>query len=234
MSDLLFKCPSCSKNLYVDVTDIGSTLSCPTCNIKVTIPEPDFGFACPQCNAELCAPSSMSSVEFNCPSCKTTFVIPAVKKTPASKPKSFKCPSCGAVILDGMNICGNCLYDKKSGKKIGDLESPPVADKKKGNAIETLMLTWRDKGGISAMGMVDERCKGTEHISKIHIKGFSSPLYTGSNRLMMKATGTLVDTEDYSTVVSVSNDAPNMPDGEITLSASVAKDSGKVILIKFE
>ena len=76
MSNVLFKCDSCSKNLSVNDTAVGRTFSCPACNNQVVVPEPEIIFNCPSCNVELSAPNSLMGKNFNCPSCENEFGVP--------------------------------------------------------------------------------------------------------------------------------------------------------------
>ncbi|MCP5519634.1 MAG: hypothetical protein H7A45_20525 [Verrucomicrobiales bacterium] len=39
--DLTFHCPHCRQELVVDAAGAGSSISCPTCEAEITIPEPD-------------------------------------------------------------------------------------------------------------------------------------------------------------------------------------------------
>lgn len=39
--DLTFHCPHCQQELVVDASGAGSTITCPTCEAEITIPQPD-------------------------------------------------------------------------------------------------------------------------------------------------------------------------------------------------
>ena len=117
MSEVIFKCPSCSKNLCAGDTLIGRSFNCPTCQNKVTLPEPDFSFNCPSCNNELSSQKSMVGETFDCPSCEQGFTIPSSGRlfTQLLKQKtiSITCPSC-SVELE----LENSYYKEMEGKTI--------------------------------------------------------------------------------------------------------------------
>ncbi len=117
MSDLLFKCLSCGKNLCVKDVSIGRSFSCPECNKEVIAPEPDFSFGCPHCNTDLSAPDSMAMQNVHCPICENIFTIPAVFRSTPSAPKVNHCPSCWSKMPADIYICGYCLRDIRTGKK---------------------------------------------------------------------------------------------------------------------
>ncbi len=117
MSEVIFKCPSCSKNLCAGDARIDDSFNCPTCQNKVTLPEPDFIFNCPSCNSEFSSQKSMVGETFDCPSCEHGFTIPSSGKLfirpLKQKTISITCPSC-SVELE----LENSYYKEMEGKTI--------------------------------------------------------------------------------------------------------------------
>src|SRR3989339_435215 len=117
MSEVIFKCPTCSKNLCAGDTAIGRVFDCPTCHYKVTLPEPDFTFNCTSCSAELSSLKNMVGETFDCPSCEQGFTIPSNGRQfiPPLKQKaiSITCPSCSVELELEINY-----YKEMEGKII--------------------------------------------------------------------------------------------------------------------
>jgi DNA-directed RNA polymerase subunit RPC12/RpoP len=90
MSDLVFKCSVCSKNLAVNVSLLGRRFICPECRTKIHAPTPALVFPCPACGCELAAPEKLAMQDFECPNCEQKIVIPEVCVV--------SCPSCNVNV----------------------------------------------------------------------------------------------------------------------------------------
>lgn len=90
MSDLLFKCSVCSKNLAVNVTLLGRRFICPECQTKIHAPKPTVVFKCPECGCDLAAPEKLVMQDFECPNCEQKIVVPDLSM--------LSCTSCGVEI----------------------------------------------------------------------------------------------------------------------------------------
>ena len=81
MTDLLFKCPHCSRHLVVDGSASGETLKCLACGQPVQVPRSVNVFKCPSCSWDLCAPSNIVGKWFHCPNCEGTLTVPTFPTT---------------------------------------------------------------------------------------------------------------------------------------------------------
>lgn len=82
MSDVLFKCPACTKNVCVPAAAIGLTMPCPDCGNILVTPEPKLFFRCGECSCELSAPGYLAGEFFQCPDCEGGFQIPSGEPAP--------------------------------------------------------------------------------------------------------------------------------------------------------
>jgi ribosomal protein S27E len=76
MSDILVKCPNCSKHLAVDDQAAGKSVPCRDCGNLLYVPSGDTAFHCPSCAWDMTAPASNAGDTFDCPKCGRVFVIP--------------------------------------------------------------------------------------------------------------------------------------------------------------
>ena len=76
MTDVLFKCWKCSKNLAVSTKRIGKTYPCPQCEQPLMIPDSTIFYSCPVCNWSLCSPSKHAGETLTCPNCDTSLIAP--------------------------------------------------------------------------------------------------------------------------------------------------------------
>jgi hypothetical protein len=76
VSDILFVCPECSKNLAVEATGAGCRVPCTDCGAWLTVPTTLYVFACPGCGHELHAPPGMPVESFQCPACRAQIALP--------------------------------------------------------------------------------------------------------------------------------------------------------------
>ncbi len=76
MSDILFRCPTCTKSLAVDEGGVGLLLQCTDCGTYITPPESEVAFACPFCRHELSPTKDIEGQEFLCPYCSAAIRIP--------------------------------------------------------------------------------------------------------------------------------------------------------------
>ncbi|MCK5528564.1 MAG: hypothetical protein KAI74_02675 [Kiritimatiellae bacterium] len=129
MSDLLFKCSECKRNLAVNTSLLGRRFVCPQCQEKIQAPDPEIIFSCPECGSKLCSALTLASKTFECPKCEKNITIP--------KSSIVTCQACDEQIklsaddyatLAGKNIeCPKCTktvnvpcmpgMDKKERKK---------------------------------------------------------------------------------------------------------------------
>lgn len=86
MTDVLFKCPECSKHLAVDEAAKGRSMRCVDCGRPVEVPQETVPIVCPACGWDLSAPGVLAGDEFNCPNCTETFVVPKPSMVASRKP----------------------------------------------------------------------------------------------------------------------------------------------------
>ena len=86
MSDLLFRCSNCDKDLAVSMASMGKKFSCPRCKIKVTAPECKMVLPCdcPACGSGLFAVKELAGESLQCPNCAAQVLVPS------SEPKVLK------------------------------------------------------------------------------------------------------------------------------------------------
>ena len=77
MTDVLFKCWKCSKNLAVSTRRIGQTYPCPSCEQPLMVPDSTIFYNCHSCNWGLCSPANHQGERLSCPNCATILVVPA-------------------------------------------------------------------------------------------------------------------------------------------------------------
>lgn len=77
MTDVLFKCWKCSKNLAVAAKRVGKTYPCPQCEQPLMIPEIAIFYNCPTCNWSLSSPSNHAGEPLSCPNCDTAIIVPS-------------------------------------------------------------------------------------------------------------------------------------------------------------
>jgi hypothetical protein len=72
----------------------------------------EFKFRCPYCKQKLKIDEETLGQVVECPACKGSIRIPV----PTSQVRT--CPECGASVEKYVTICGGCLYDFKTKRKI--------------------------------------------------------------------------------------------------------------------
>lgn len=87
VSDILFKCESCSEHLLVDQQAVGKTTACPHCGNTIAIPKPDGMFPCSNCHRIVRANSSLAGETVACPHCEVDVDVPAIKEAPRTSGK---------------------------------------------------------------------------------------------------------------------------------------------------
>jgi DNA-directed RNA polymerase subunit RPC12/RpoP len=92
MSDILFTCPKCSKNLAMDDIGAGKTIKCPDCQALIIAPNPTIFFSCASCACDLSAPAELNGQVRDCPNCRKEVLVTAKKSV---------CPL----------VCPHCLTD---------------------------------------------------------------------------------------------------------------------------
>lgn len=85
MTDVLFKCPECSKHLAADEAAKGRAVKCVDCGQSVQVPEPAITFKCPSCTWDLSAPSGAVGQRFHCPNCGDEIDIPSLPRLHLSR-----------------------------------------------------------------------------------------------------------------------------------------------------
>ena len=93
MSDILFKCQNCQKNLSVDVSGAGNNYNCPDCQNTVTAPSPAYSFQCINCNESYVSSEEYRGQEFLCPNCSLPVTAPRTGGN-----AWISCPSCKSNI----------------------------------------------------------------------------------------------------------------------------------------
>ncbi len=105
MSDLLFQCSVCKRNLAVNTSLLGRRFVCPQCQTKIHAPKPEIVFPCNSCGTELYAPMKLSMHDFECPNCEQIITIPELS--------IIICPHCNVQIELGkdyyMELAGDVL-----------------------------------------------------------------------------------------------------------------------------
>jgi DNA-directed RNA polymerase subunit RPC12/RpoP len=76
MSEIIFRCPECSKNLSIDEAGEGVAVPCADCGKPVTVPPPVLAFRCPSCRKSLLASEEVKGGPFQCPECKVEVLVP--------------------------------------------------------------------------------------------------------------------------------------------------------------
>jgi DNA-directed RNA polymerase subunit RPC12/RpoP len=76
MSEILFRCPECSKNLSIDEAGEGEAVPCADCGKPVRVPTPVLAFRCPSCRKSLLASEDVRGGPFQCPECKAEVLVP--------------------------------------------------------------------------------------------------------------------------------------------------------------
>ena len=137
MTDILFKCPKCSKHLAVDGVAQGKVVNCVDCGQPIQVPMSAIVFRCPSCDWELSAPSDIAGKVFNCPNCKGDLSIPSPARTarislslrrpvsaerPSSDPSTTKaqvgrCPACNKALSKDAVVCVSCGLDLRTGEQ---------------------------------------------------------------------------------------------------------------------
>jgi len=77
MTDVLFKCWKCSKNLAVSIKRTGKTYPCPQCEQPLMVPDATIFYNCSACNWSLCSPPNHAEETLTCPNCDTSLIVPA-------------------------------------------------------------------------------------------------------------------------------------------------------------
>lgn len=102
MSDVVFRCPGCEKNLCAGGEAVGTSLQCPDCEKQFTVPDPDMSFKCKSCGVDVRAPSALAGEVFDCASCGKSFTVPAsasgAESEAAGPQVEITCPSCSVVL----------------------------------------------------------------------------------------------------------------------------------------
>lgn len=93
MSDILFKCPQCSKHLAVDEAAKGGVAKCVDCGHPVTVPVDVYAANCPACAWEVAVPPGLAGVTFQCPNCGEELDVPAPNRGTVPD-LLFRCPHC--------------------------------------------------------------------------------------------------------------------------------------------
>lgn len=109
MSDLLFTCPKCSKNLVVAEQGVGEPVTCPDCRNVFNSPLPDIFFQCPACHENFLSPKYLDGCLRDCPHCNKPFLITSGKVYS----RNLTCPSC-KVKLE----LENDYYQEITGQKL--------------------------------------------------------------------------------------------------------------------
>lgn len=126
MTDILFKCGSCSQQLSATPDSVGQTCSCPRCNANVTVPLADNTFDCPNCSKELAVGNEASGKVFACPHCDEDFQIPEFERLKLSLKTDSQtqggkrpCSKCGKLLSeivwkDYDGLCPSCKTNQRS------------------------------------------------------------------------------------------------------------------------
>ena len=158
MSDLLFICPKCSKNLVIDEHGAGASIKCPDCQTVVVVPKPTIFFKCPGCKCDLSAPHELNAKVRGCPICQKELIISASK---AAKHR-LSCPNCTtdllldidnlAILTNGATInCINCNESIEITSENGHIE---------------IRNTTRISAGTGKLRLKEQEPSGTREKSK--------------------------------------------------------------------
>jgi len=128
MSELLYKCPTCSKALSIDRAGSGRMCKCTDCQSVIRIPEVGLEFKCFKCNHDLCAPTQLAGVTFSCPNCESEVSVPFIhigpsinserssknsvkvaSKSDNSTGTKFRCPSCRRKLEVPADMAGQMI-----------------------------------------------------------------------------------------------------------------------------
>jgi len=123
MSELLFKCPTCSKSLAINRSEAGKNCKCTDCQKEVRIPQGGADFKCPKCGHDLCAPAELAGGTLSCPDCDAEITVP----NPAGKGSAtgegakfiqwcenhkgikFQCPTCNQKLEATEDMLGQII-----------------------------------------------------------------------------------------------------------------------------
>ena len=82
MSDVLFKCWQCAKNLSIADTAVGKSVHCPQCDKELIVPKAEVNYSCPKCSFALSSPVKHATGTLTCPSCDTDLIVPQESTRP--------------------------------------------------------------------------------------------------------------------------------------------------------
>lgn len=80
----------------------------------------EFKFRCPYCKQKLKITEETLGQSIECPACKGSIKVPLLNS------EDRACPECGAKVDKYVTICGGCLYDFKTKRKITE-KNPEAA-----------------------------------------------------------------------------------------------------------
>lgn len=90
MTDILFPCEHCAKNVAIGDESLGKAFRCPDCGNTIQAPEPAIVFTCASCGCSLSAPDELRGKALLCPNCGEETEIPQNTTIP--------CPDCGVQL----------------------------------------------------------------------------------------------------------------------------------------